>query len=77
MGTPQPGATATPLPAVDASEPFPWSRVIFAAGALGLLVAIGVLAKRRLAEGSDGPGSDGPDSDGEGSDGAASESGRS
>ncbi|MGM9472889.1 copper resistance protein CopC [Pseudarthrobacter sp. YS3] len=48
MGTAQPGATATPLPAVNASEPFPWSLVVFAAVALGLLVAIGVLAKRRL-----------------------------
>ena len=53
MGTPQPGATATPLPAVDASEPFPWSLVAFAAVALGLLVAIGILAKRRLAAGPD------------------------
>lgn len=60
MGTPQPGTTATPLPAVDASEPFPWSLVVFAAVALGLLVAIGILAKRRLAAGSDGAASEGP-----------------
>jgi methionine-rich copper-binding protein CopC len=54
MGTAQPGITAAPEPAVDASEPFPWSLVIFAAVALGLLVTIGILAKRRLAAGDDG-----------------------
>jgi methionine-rich copper-binding protein CopC len=53
MGTAQPGTTAAPEPAVDASEPFPWSLVIFAAVALGLLVTIGILAKRRLTAGSD------------------------
>ncbi|MET4591065.1 copper resistance CopC family protein [Arthrobacter sp. 754] len=67
MGTAQPGATVTPLPAAGASEPFPWSLVVFAAVALGLLVAIGVLAKRRLSAGSDedeGPDEDqGPDED--------------
>lgn len=54
MGTPQPGTTVTPAPVVDASEPFPWSLVIFAAVALGLLVTIGILARRRLTAGSDG-----------------------
>jgi methionine-rich copper-binding protein CopC len=53
MGTAQPGTTAAPEPAADASEPFPWSLVIFAAVALGLLVTIGILAKRRLTAGSD------------------------
>ncbi|MEO8282559.1 MAG: copper resistance CopC family protein [Pseudarthrobacter sp.] len=53
MGTAQPGITVAPAPAVDASEPFPWSLVIFAAVALGLLVTIGILAKRRLSTGSD------------------------
>jgi methionine-rich copper-binding protein CopC len=53
MGTAQPGITVAPEPAVDASEPFPWSLVIFAAVALGLLVTIGVLAKRRLSAGSE------------------------
>jgi methionine-rich copper-binding protein CopC len=53
MGTAQPGITVAPEPAVDASEPFPWSLVIFAAVALGLLVTIGVLAKRRLAVGGE------------------------
>lgn len=52
MGTAQPGTTAAPVPAADASEPFPWSLVVFAAVALGLLVTIGIMAKRRLA-GSD------------------------
>jgi hypothetical protein len=53
MGTAQPGTVATPAPAADASEPFPWSLVIFAGVAVGLLVAIGILAKRRLTSGSD------------------------
>lgn len=53
MGTAQPGTVAAPDPAEDASEPFPWSLVIFAAVAVGLLVAIGILAKRRLTAGSD------------------------
>lgn len=53
MGTAQPGTTAAPVPAAGASEPFPWSLVVFAAVALGLLVAIGVTAKRRLAGGGD------------------------
>ncbi|WP_255769871.1 copper resistance CopC family protein [Pseudarthrobacter sulfonivorans] len=51
IGTAQPGITAAPEPAADASEPFPWSLVIFAAVALGLLVTIGILAKRRLTTG--------------------------
>ena len=49
LGTAQPGTTQAPAPAPDASEPFPWSMVVFAAVALGLLVALGVLAKRRLS----------------------------
>ncbi|MCO4256100.1 copper resistance CopC family protein [Pseudarthrobacter cellobiosi] len=53
MGTAQPGTVASPAPAESASEPFPWSLVIFAAVAVGLLVAIGILAKRRLTAGSD------------------------
>ncbi|WP_066287400.1 copper resistance CopC family protein [Arthrobacter sp. B6] len=53
MGTAEPGATATPLPVPDASQPFPWSLVIFVAVAVGLLVAIGILAKRRLGAAGD------------------------
>lgn len=56
-GTAQPGAPAAPEPAPDASEPFPWSLVLFAGTALGIVVALGVLAKRNLkspdAEASD------------------------
>ncbi|MBP1233929.1 methionine-rich copper-binding protein CopC [Arthrobacter sp. PvP102] len=47
-GTAQPGTTTAPEPAPDASEPFPWSLVLFAGTALGILVALGVLAKRNL-----------------------------
>jgi methionine-rich copper-binding protein CopC len=53
MGTAQPGVTAPPLPVQDASQPFPWSLVIFAAVAVGLLLAIGILAKRRLGTGGE------------------------
>ncbi|WP_104063145.1 copper resistance CopC family protein [Arthrobacter sp. 4R501] len=53
MGTAQPGTVAAPVPAEGASEPFPLSLVIFAAVAVGLLVAIGILAKRRLTADSD------------------------
>lgn len=53
MGSAQPGTVAAPAPAEDASEPFPWSLVIFVAVAVGLLVAIGILAKRRLTADSD------------------------
>jgi methionine-rich copper-binding protein CopC len=53
MGTAQPGTTETPAPVADASQPFPWSLVVFAAVAIGLLVAIGILAKRRLAAGNE------------------------
>ncbi len=47
LTTPQPGTTATPAPA-GGSEPFPWSLVIFVGTAVGILVALAVMAKRRL-----------------------------
>lgn len=52
MGTARPGTPVAPEPVADASEPFPWSLVVFAAVALGLLVTLGILAKRRLRTGS-------------------------
>jgi methionine-rich copper-binding protein CopC len=55
VGTPQPGLTPAPEKAPDASEPFPWSLVIFAAVAVGLLVALGVMARRRLGVNDDAP----------------------
>ncbi|MFE4541806.1 copper resistance protein CopC [Arthrobacter sp. NPDC056727] len=48
VGTPQPGQTQATGTAPHSAEPFPWSIVIFAAVALGLLVTLGVLARRRL-----------------------------
>jgi copper resistance protein C len=51
LATAQPGTTVAPDDAgdaADASEPFQWSLVIFVAVALGLLVALGILARRRL-----------------------------
>jgi methionine-rich copper-binding protein CopC len=48
LGTAQPGTTSAPEQSPSASEPFPWSLVIFAGTALGIVIALGVLAKRRL-----------------------------
>ena len=49
MGTAQPGITLAPEPLPDAAEPFPWSVVIFVGTAVGILVALALMAKRRLA----------------------------
>jgi methionine-rich copper-binding protein CopC len=54
VGTAQPGVTPARGPMADSSEPFPWSIVIFAAVALGILVALAVMAKRRLVPSEDG-----------------------
>ena len=54
LSTPQPGVTETPAPVPNAAEPFPWSLVIFIATAVGILVALAVMAKRRLTA-DDGP----------------------
>jgi copper resistance protein C len=48
MGTAQPGVTEEPSGPANAGEPFQWSIVLFAVVAVGLLVALGVLARRRL-----------------------------
>ena len=48
MGTAQPGVTEEPSEPASAGEPFQWSIVIFAVVAVGLLVALGVIARRRL-----------------------------
>jgi len=53
MGTAQPGTTIAPSPAADASQPFPWSIVVFVAVAVGILVALGLMAKRRLNDGDE------------------------
>lgn len=60
MGTAQPGVTLPPTPVTDASQPFPWSLVVFAAVAMGLLVAIAIMTKRRLTAGNDGEGVEEP-----------------
>lgn len=53
LGTAQPGTTIPPSsPAPDASQPFPWSIVVFVAVAVGILVALGLMAKRRLTDGT-------------------------
>jgi methionine-rich copper-binding protein CopC len=60
MGTAQPGVTPPPAPVTAASQPFPWSLVVFAAVAAGLLVAIAIMTKRRLTAGSDEEGVEEP-----------------
>lgn len=52
MGTAEPGVTAAPE-STGSGEPFQWSIVIFAAAAVGLLVTLAILARRRLAVGTD------------------------
>jgi hypothetical protein len=49
IGTAKPGVTEEPGEPANAGQPFQWSIVIFAAVAVGLLVALAVLARRRLA----------------------------
>ncbi len=53
IGTAQPGTTMEPSEPAEASQPFQWSIVIFAAVAVGLLAALAVIARRRLTAGSD------------------------
>ncbi|NUS35802.1 MAG: copper resistance protein CopC [Pseudarthrobacter sp.] len=53
IGTARPGVTEEPSAPASAGEPFQWSIVIFAAVAVGLLVALGVLARRRLTGDTD------------------------
>jgi hypothetical protein len=52
MGTAQPGITQEPTQPADSSEPFPWSIVIFVGTAVGIVIALGVMAKRRLTSDS-------------------------
>jgi methionine-rich copper-binding protein CopC len=55
MATAEPGVTAAPE-STGSGEPFQWSIVIFAAAAVGLLVTLAILARRRLAAGTDDEG---------------------
>jgi copper resistance protein C len=64
-GTAAPGSTTTPEKVPDASQPFPWSIVVFAVVAAGLLVFLGVTARRRLAGGDSGESDDEEDSEDE------------
>ncbi len=59
MGTAQPGVTEEPSRPAKTGEPFQWSIVIFALVAVGLLVALGVLARRRLNGDGDAGGKSG------------------
>jgi methionine-rich copper-binding protein CopC len=55
MGTAAPGTIPAPEPAPSAAEPFPWSLVIFVGTALGILVALALMARRRLTPDRDQP----------------------
>ncbi|MGY3318745.1 copper resistance CopC family protein [Arthrobacter sp. TE12232] len=63
MGTAQPGATQAPAPVPDASQPFPWSVMGFVAVGVGILVALGLMAKRRLTPDADSETADDSGSD--------------
>ncbi|HEX9086309.1 MAG TPA: copper resistance CopC family protein [Arthrobacter sp.] len=52
MGTAQPGTTPAPSRPASSAEPFPWSIVIFVGTAVGILVALALMAKSRLKPGS-------------------------
>ena len=51
MGTAQPGTTPAPEQRATSAEPFPWSIALFAATAVGILVVLGLTARRRLKHG--------------------------
>ena len=55
MGTPAPGSIPATEQAPSAAEPFPWSLVIFIGAAAGILVALALMARRRLTPDSDKP----------------------
>ncbi|MGO4492248.1 copper resistance protein CopC [Arthrobacter sp. 2YAF22_2] len=78
LGTAEPGTTIASSPAPDVSQPFPWSIVLFVAVAVGILVALGLTAKRRLNDGiGDGSGDDdGSVERGGGSDEGGADAGR-
>lgn len=65
MGTAQPGTTPAPARPASSSEPFQWSIVIFVGTAIGILVVLGLMTRRRLAgrEEPDGAADDGADQD--------------
>lgn len=58
MGTAQPGTTPAPAQPVSSSEQFPWSIVIFVGTAVGILVVLGLMAKRRLGPGREDNGTE-------------------
>ncbi|MGG5172244.1 copper resistance CopC family protein [Pseudarthrobacter sp. J1738] len=53
-GTAAPGSPGPETATDDASEPFPWSIVAFALVAVGLLVALALMARRRIGADSTG-----------------------
>jgi hypothetical protein len=53
LGTAQPGTTQAPAPASNAPQPIPWSVMGFVAVAVGILVTLGLMTKRRLTPDAD------------------------
>jgi copper resistance protein C len=51
LGTAPPGTTPAPEKTPSYSEPFPWSLVLFVGTAVGILVTLGLMTKRRLTNG--------------------------
>lgn len=58
MGTPAPGSVPAPEPAPSAAEPYPWSLVLFVGTAVGILIALALMARRRLTPDSEKPDSE-------------------
>ncbi|WP_144661786.1 copper resistance CopC family protein [Paenarthrobacter nicotinovorans] len=52
VGSAPPG-TGSSAPAADASQPFPWSIVVIAAVAVGLVIFLAVTARKKLAASDD------------------------
>lgn len=53
LATAEPGTTAAPAESAGSEQPFAWSIVIFVAVAVGILVTLGLMTKRKLTSGSD------------------------
>lgn len=60
LGTAEPGVPGGTEQAPSAAEPFQWSLVIFVGTAIGILVALGLMARRRLRSGAEEPDPDAP-----------------
>lgn len=60
LGTAEPGIPGGTEQDPSAAEPFQWSLVIFVGTAIGILVALGLMSRRRLRSGAEEPDPDAP-----------------